>query len=203
MTPYQITLLALAAESETAALGLWSQIDDLGEDVFTAALAATLATHQSRAASLAATAWAAQATVAVGEAVPVTPIVLPEWEIDRLARAATTVTEVARESPVPEKIIGRIARAEPLKTASDTYHDQLSTSELVEGWTRGMDADPCQLCVWWSRDGRVWPKQHPFQRHTGCACVPVPVWRKEIRSTEYTRRLEGIRNARQRHARSA
>lgn len=188
MTPYQVAVLALAAESESTAISLWWQVDQLGDDVLAAALAAVLAIHTGRAAALAATAWAAQATVAVGEAVPVGVIALPDRDTDRLAKAATTVIEVAKASPVPESIIGRLARAEPLKTASDTYQAQMAGSGLVEGWTRGMDADPCQLCTYWWREGRVWPKAHPFQRHTGCACVPVPVWRKHIRSTEYTRK---------------
>lgn len=190
MTPYQQTLLALAAESESAALELWWQVDQLGDDLFRAALAAVLATYTGRAASLAATAWSAQASIAVGEAVPVEPIVLPDSDIDRLAKAATTVIVVARASDVPDNIIARLARSEPLKTASETYHRELITSTLVEGWTRQMDPDPCQLCMWWWREGRVWPKRHPFQRHPGCACVPRPVWRKRIASTQYTRRLE-------------
>ncbi|BBZ04884.1 hypothetical protein MCHIJ_43210 [Mycolicibacterium chitae] len=187
MTPYQERLLELAIESESAAISLWWRIDEIGDDVFSAHLAAVVAMHNAQAASLAATAFAAQATVAVGSAIPVAVTDLRDRDINRLAKAATTVIEVARESPVPENIIGRLARAEPLKIASDTYQEQVASSELVEGWTRGMDADPCQLCQWWSREGRVWPKAHPFQRHTGCACVPIPVWRKEIQSTMYTR----------------
>ena len=195
MTPYQALLLELAIASESAAIELWWQAEELGDDVLAAALAAILATYTGRAAALAVTAWSAQASVAVGEVVPAAVLALPDSDIDRLAKAATTVVQVAKKSPVPESIVGRIARAEPLKTASDSYHDQLTTSGLVEGWTRGMDPDPCQLCQWWSRDGRVWPKEHRFQRHTGCACVPIPVWRKEIQSTMYTRQLERNRSA--------
>lgn len=194
MTPYQVTLLALAAESEAAAIALWAQAEQLGDRLFAAALAAVLATYNGRAASLAVTAFAAQASIATGTPTPVA--MLPDFgDGDRLAKAATTVTDVARASEVPEKIIGRLARAEPLNTAARTYHDALSRSELVEGWTRHMDDDPCQLCTWWWREGRVWPKQHPFQTHTGCACVPRPSWRKSIQSTGYTRQLERNRTA--------
>ena len=50
MTPYQEALLALAVESESAALALWWQVDQLGDALFAAALAAILATYTGRAA---------------------------------------------------------------------------------------------------------------------------------------------------------
>ena len=149
----------------------------------------SLAGYNGRARSLAATAFAAQASIVTATPTPVTVLPLPD-DTDRLAKAATTVLDVARASDVPEAIIGRLGRAEPLNTAARTYSGSLGASPLVEGWTRQMDADPCQLCRWWWREGRVWPKEHRFQTHTGCACVPRPVWRKRIQSTGYTRRLE-------------
>ncbi len=181
--------MALAAESEAAALALWARVAERGDELFAAALAAILATYTGRAVSLAAVAFSAQASIATGRPVPAVPPAIV-GDVDRLAQAAATVIEVARASEVPEAIVGRLARPEPLNTAARTYSGQIRDSELVEGWTRHMDADPCQLCRWWWRNGRVWPKQHPFQTHTGCACVPRPWWRRSIQSTSYTRRLE-------------
>ena len=169
-----------------------AQVEVLGDALFAATLAAILAGYNGRATSLAATAFAAQASIVTATPTPVTVLSIPD-DTDRLAKAATTVLDVARASDVPEAIIGRLGRSEPLNTAARTYSDNIAASPLVEGWTRHMDADPCQLCKWWWRDGRVWPKKHRFQTHTGCACVPRPVWRKHIQSTGYTRRLE--RNA--------
>ncbi len=189
MTPYQETLLALAAASEAAALALWAQVDQLGDDLFAAALAAVLATYNGRATSLAVTAFAVQASIATATPIPVKLDSVPD-DTGRLAKAAATVLEVARASAAPEAIIGRLGRSEPLNTAARTFSDAIGESALTEGWTRHMDADPCQLCRWWWRDGRVWPAEHPFQTHTGCACVPRPVWRTSIQSTGYTRRLE-------------
>lgn len=191
MTPYQETLLALAAESESAALELWWQVDTLGDALFAAALAAIIATYSGRAITLASLAFAAQASIATGAPVPAVAV-LPAVDTDRLAQAATTVIDVARASDVPDSIIARLARAEPLNTAAQTFSGQVADSPLVEGWTRQMDADPCQLCTWWWREGRIWPKEHPFQTHTGCACVPRPVWVKNIKSTGYTRKLRTI-----------
>lgn len=187
MTPYQETLLALAAESETAAIALWAQ--QLDDDEFTALLAATVARHNARAAALAETAFAAEATVALRAPVPVIGLPILD-DAERLAKAATTVLDTARASEVPEQIVGRLGRAEPLNTAARTYSDAVRESTLTEGWVRGLDADPCQLCRWWWREGRVWPKNHRMPTHPGCACVPRPVWAKNIRQTLYTRRFE-------------
>lgn len=189
MTPYQLTLLALAAESEAAAINLWRQVEQLGDDLFRASLAAVLAVFNRRAAALAETAFAAQATVAAQTAVPVLGLAVAD-DMERLTKAATTVMDVARASEVPETIVGRLGRGEPLNTAARTFSDNVRESKLTEGWTRDMDADPCQLCRWWWRNGRTWPKQHPFQTHVGCACVPRPVWAKDIKQTLYTKQLE-------------
>lgn len=84
----------------------------------------------------------------------------------------------------------RLARSEPLETAQQAAVAAIAEQPLTQGWTRGMDADPCQLCVWWWREGRIWPKAHPFQSHKGCNCQPKVVLAENIQSTEYTRKLE-------------
>ena len=61
----------------------------------------------------------------------------------------------------------RLARAEPLETAQLATHEAMQQQPLVEGWVRQFDANPCQLCVWWWREGRIWPKEHPFQTPQG------------------------------------
>ena len=152
MTPYQLALLALASDSEAAAITLWTQLDELGDNAFAASLATSVAVHNARAAALAETAFAAEATVATRTAVPVLGLPVVD-DLDRLTKAATTVLDTARASDVPEKIVGRLARAEPLNTAAKTYSDAIRESTLTEGWTRQMDADPCQLCRWWWREG--------------------------------------------------
>ncbi|OBB42698.1 hypothetical protein [Mycobacterium sp. 852002-51961_SCH5331710] len=189
MTPYQETLLALAAESEAAAIALWANVSVLGDGLFVGALAAIIAGYNAQAAALAEVAFAAEATVAFQKAIPVIGLA-PVDDVERLTKAATTLLDTARASEVPEKIVGRLGRAEPLNTAARTYSDSIRESGLTKGWTRHMDSDPCQLCRWWWREGRIWPAEHPFQTHPGCACVPRPVWAENIQSTQYTRRLE-------------
>lgn len=85
----------------------------------------------------------------------------------------------------------RLGRAEVVETGQAAFHDALQTSEGVEGWVRDMEPGACQLCEWWSREGRIWPKAHPMPKHKGCECTPraVPVGPGVILETEYTKRL--------------
>ncbi|WP_301149580.1 hypothetical protein [Mycobacterium simiae] len=98
--------------------------------------------------------------------------------------------------PHSQMRIDRLARSEPLEAAQQATIEAMQQQPLVEGWTRQMDADPCQLCRWWWREGRIWPKDHPFQSHKGCNCTPRVVLAENIESTMYTRRLERERAAR-------
>lgn len=75
----------------------------------------------------------------------------------------------------------RLARGAVARAGQDSREGAIRSSELVEGWTRGLDSTACQLCRWWWREGRVWPKQHRMPRHTGCSCVQVPALSRDIR----------------------
>ena len=90
----------------------------------------------------------------------------------------------------PDMRLERLARSEVFEAAQQATHDAMQKQPLVEGWVRHMDADPCQLCRWWWRDGRIWPKAHPMPRHKGCNCQPKVVLAQDIQSTAFTRRLE-------------
>lgn len=126
---------------------------------------------------------------AIGEATPSIGI-LPVDHSERLLKAAETILVEPPTDATPEDVrLARLARCEPLEVAQKTVTEAMIAHPLVEGWVRQMDADPCQLCQWWSRGGRVWPKQHPFQSHKGCNCQPRIVLVKNIQSTGFTRRL--------------
>jgi hypothetical protein len=107
---------------------------------------------------------------------------------DTLMKAVTTILDDDPESV--DTRLDRLARAEPLEAAHQATTEDIKAQPLVKGWTRAMDADPCQLCRWWWREGRIWPKEHPFQRHKGCNCQPRIVVARTIQSTGYTRQLE-------------
>lgn len=75
----------------------------------------------------------------------------------------------------------RLARGAVARAGQDSREQAISRSPLVEGWTRGLDSTACQLCRWWWREGRVWPKQHQMPRHPGCTCVQVPELTRDLR----------------------
>ncbi|WCS17537.1 hypothetical protein MML61_22500 [Mycobacterium marinum] len=133
--------------------------------------------------------------------------IAPVDDYDRLLQAAHTIldglldaikqhvdSESIEDTPDPAQKAGmrlqRMARSEPLETGQNAAVAAMTEQPLVEGWTRQMDDDPCQLCQWWWRNGRIWPKNHPFQSHKGCNCAPKIVLAKSIQSTQYTRQLE-------------
>lgn len=113
--------------------------------------------------------------------------VAPTDDGDRLYDAATTVLAEPADASMR---LDRLARAETFDAAQNGAWQAMQRQPLVEGWVRQFDADPCQLCVWWWREGRIWPKAHPFQKHPGCNCQPRIVLAENIKSTGYTRRLE-------------
>ncbi|WP_044080335.1 hypothetical protein [Mycobacterium canetti] len=132
--------------------------------------------------------------------------IAPVDDYDRLLKAAHTIldglldtlkahiTADGEQQSDPVQTAGmrleRLARSEPLETGQKASVAAMAEQPLVEGWTRQMDADPCQLCVWWWRDGRIWPKAHPFQSHKGCNCQPKIVLAEHIQPTQFTRQLE-------------
>ena len=75
----------------------------------------------------------------------------------------------------PADRLDRLARNEPVQAATHGAEQAMAEDDRVSGWTRGLEAEACELCRWWWRNGRVWQPDHPMPRHTGCVCHPVPV----------------------------
>lgn len=184
------TLKALASDTEQVVIAAYrSYLEGLiDRDDTVALIAQAIAEANGRARSLADMAVAAQVMIELQEPVPVSGVDYPN-DVPRLQKAADTVLTVAEGSEVPEAIIGRLARSEPLEAAASTYSDAMVRSGVTKGWVRQKSASACQLCEWWWRSGRVWPAEHPFQHHKGCTCTPKVVLKKGIKETGYTRRL--------------
>lgn len=120
---------------------------------------------------------------------------------DGLATALTTILD----SDVADLAmnLGRLAYVTTIEETQDGYADEMERDPRVEGWERGLDATACELCVWWWREGRIWPKDHPMPRHKGCKCQQIPRI-GDVSPTVYTRNLERRREAiRNRDRRSA
>lgn len=85
----------------------------------------------------------------------------------------------------------RLARSEVFNAAQNGTNEALSSHKVKGrylGWVRQLEAGHCQLCEWWAKDGRVWPKSHRMVTHPNCNCVqrvvvtdtrPKPVKRKK------------------------
>lgn len=202
---YRDTLTNLADRAEQQVLAVYALFRQgvLSRTETVARIAVLVAAGNGRAASLADLALAAELMVALRAPVPIggthsrVPLAgttLAHYvDVDRLTKAAATVLDVADTSDVPEKIVARLARSEPLETAANTYSEAMNRSPLVKGWVRSLSPSACQLCRWWWREGRVWPSEHPMPTHKGCTCTPKPVLREHIASTGYTRRLNNAR----------
>lgn len=195
---YQAHTETLAAAAQSQALAVYAayQAGRLTRAEAVSVIAAVINGANASAVALADAGLSVQIEYATGQPAPATGIT-PTDAAERLQKAVDSILD--EEQPDNTQMrIERLARAEPLEAAQNATIDAIQHQPLVEGWTRQMDADPCQLCRWWWREGRIWPKEHPFQSHKGCNCTPKVVLAEHIESTVYTRRLK--RNERSRTA---
>lgn len=98
-------------------------------------------------------------------------------DLARLSRAVDTCLEAVETA---EARLQRLAAAEPVETTQRAFGGLLDTTEAVEGWTRSLEPDACQLCQWWAREGRVWPTGHSMPTHKGCQCTQRPVLTEKV-----------------------
>lgn len=188
---YREELVALGERSEKALIEIYRRYTAglIDRDTAVTIIADILGAANSQAAALADVALAAQLMADVQVPVATAGVMRPASDLERLAKAAGTLLTVAEASEVPESIVARIARSEPYEASQRAFTEAVEKSGITKGWIRGLEPDGCQLCRWWWRDGRVWPKDHPMPRHTGCACTPIPVVRDDIPHTGHTERL--------------
>ena len=194
---YQAQTEALAARTaaQVATINAALQTGDLTVPDAEQLIATVIDTANNLAALLADQYVSVVVETATGTAAPSTGVT-PAGDVDRLTKAVSTVlTDDDEAVPDVGTRLERLARSEPLDTGQRTVTAVMADHPQIEGWTRHMDGDPCQLCRWWWREGRIWPKEHPFQRHKGCNCQPRIVVAETIESTIYTRRLERERSA--------
>jgi hypothetical protein len=193
---FQERMLGAADATERRVLELWEQFvrGEISEGDLRMMVATVVTRANSAVVGVADASVSAQIEALTGTATPPTGVA-PTDPTDDMARllAAVETIQYATNSVDIAMQLGRLARAEPIATAQRAAVEAMGHQQMVEGWVRQMDGNPCQLCKWWSRDGRVWPKVHPFQRHPGCNCQPRVVLSGTVKPTEYTRRIE--RNA--------
>ncbi|WP_051441572.1 VG15 protein [Arthrobacter sp. H14] len=186
---YEDLIKALGLRTGKIILQLWEAVLDgritVADFLDLAAQTVALANQQGRAtAELALSGFLTAATGQV--VVPGAITVTAADDIERLARAMFTITESQKDTVMQ---LERIAKTEPMEAAARQFSEGIAASPLTTGWVRSMEGDACQLCNWWWREGRVWPKEHRMPTHKGCACTPIPTVSSNIESTKYTRRL--------------
>lgn len=98
--------------------------------------------------------------------------IVPTDDSERLSKALDTIESEQLDA---EPRLERLARSEVFTAAQDAVSESLSRQRdrgrRYVGWVRQMEPDHCQLCEWWSRDGRVFPKSHRMPTHPNCNCV--------------------------------
>ena len=116
------------------------------------------------------------ATVApVAGVVPPSSALVPVSAVAEQRAAGAVATVLAGPPEQVRTRLERLTRSAVVRAGQDTRAQAVARDPNVKGWRRGLDSDACQLCRWWWRSGRVWPKDHHMPRHPGCSCVQVPV----------------------------
>lgn len=174
-------LETLSGRTADLVVALWGLVEAgrLSVADFEELAAEIIATARQRGATAAQTVFRAMTEAHTG-----TPaVVRPTTNVDDVSRLRIALATIVASELDTVMQLTRIAANEPTQAATDAMADEIARSEIVTGWRRGLDSDPCQLCVWWAREGRVWRPEHTMPRHTGCNCHQIPVMKE--RTTNY------------------
>lgn len=83
-------------------------------------------------------------------------------------------TIIDGEADQIERRLQRLGSSVGIDEVQTSWGDELEADHRVDGWTRGLEPNACELCVYWYRDGRIWPKTHRMPVHKGCTCQQIP-----------------------------
>lgn len=176
MTSYRDGLLALVADTEARAGSVYDTyaIGDATEAEFNAATTAYILRGEERGVALSDVALASFLTRELRRAVPTLGLVTSVADRQGTAKAVETLTTRLTETDNPRARATRLARGRVTQTAGRYYDDGLTRHAEIAGYTRGLSATACELCVWLYRSGHVYPATQPMHRHPGCTCIPIP-----------------------------
>lgn len=185
---YQEELEAVASETAAQVLAALAayQAGTMTLDAFVSVVVAFVQAGNLAGATVADLSLAAVLTTSTGTAVAPLGVGPGDHALDehRLTKATRTILDDLNKQTTADfdaeltkahKRFQRLAEAEVKEAAARAYSEAVKESSTVTGWTRGIDADACQLCRWWWRDGKVWPDDHDMPTHKGCTCNPIPV----------------------------
>lgn len=104
------------------------------------------------------------------------PSRLPELDAAAREPAIRRQLRAALDADSPPERVRMAARSETIAGAQDGYERAIPRARgAITGWTRGLNYGACELCTWWSRNGRKYPADHTMPTHKGCLCAPVLV----------------------------
>ena len=194
---YRDLLVKLGDTTAEKVLNIYRLMDagDVSRFDAIALMATLIGKSQAKAIALAETSLAAELTLATLQPVAVVAT-QSKPDVTAVRHAVITTLGTAKTTPDIEARLERVVRGITYKAATDAYNGGVSRSKLVSGWVRDLEPDACEMCVWWWRDGRVWPKEHPMPTHTGCTCSPKPVLAEHVEATMKTKAMAGERQAR-------
>ena len=189
MSGYETTMRKLSESTKDGVLKLWSLVDRglMSEAEFTMTAADLLGIANSRGAAVADSTLRAYVEAETG-APDLTRGISGSANSARLERSLTTILASDKDTIMQ---LTRLATSEPLTAGINAFSEGIRKHPRVKGWTRGVEFRPCELCIWWARDGRVWPATHPMPTHKGCVCHPVPVISTNVKAMSYDRSSGG------------
>lgn len=203
---YQQRAEELAAGTAASVLAVYAamQAGGLPPAQAVAVIAATVNVANAAAWSLADVFTVAQVEAVTARPQPPTGVA-PRDDSERLTKAVTTILDdlpaapeaeqpsTEPDSPVPSELaanrLERLARSEPLEAGHVAVEVVIDRLPQPVGWVRVLDADPCERCVRWAEDGRVFDKDAHFKRHLNCNCqqrIVMPGSENHSTTTETT-----------------
>lgn len=177
---YRENLRKLGADTSGRVMGHYAMYNSgrITASQFASTVASTIAKANGRAVVMADLSLAATLSVEMGIPVTTLGLQLPDGELERLRKAASTLLDLAEDTPDPAARIGRLGRVEPIDAAGKAYSKGTRLSPHVVGYRRGLSGDPCELCQWLHKDGYVYPAEQEMNQHKGCTCTQQPVTRR-------------------------
>lgn len=176
MNPVEEYLGRLAKAQQARVAALWAQVGDGTVTVDEFVLMAENVVLAGNATGYALGTLTVRDAVEVGTAAPqITALAANAHHLDRgrVTDALRTILDAQETDTLMQ--LTRLADNEPKQAAADGAADVIRSNGAVTGWRRSLNSTACQLCRWWSREGRVWPAEHPMPRHTGCTCTQEPI----------------------------
>lgn len=170
---YQETLQRLRDTTADAVQSLWAQVEagTLTREAFMDLAVILIQTARRQGLSL-----GSLSIRAYLEAVTGTPqrVTVPPPPEDRAQIAAGVATVLAGAHEQVSARIARLAGNEPVAAATEGAQWVMEWEPSITGYTRGLEAEACDLCTWWAAESHKFAPTAQMPRHPNCLCHQVP-----------------------------